>query len=99
MPLELADQIWRDTERDIRVQVLGIIGKDLRDQRVVTFRENDEMQVCRAVWVAMLDTEQVSDGAVRGYRVTGWPQASEVEVAVRIRKKWPLRFISGWPGS
>ena len=73
-------------------------GVDLRDQRLEAFFQDQEVQVCRAVIMAMSDAKQISDRAVDRDRVSRRLYAVESEMAFCIGNL-PRKFISACLGS
>ncbi len=81
---EAADQPPRHAEGRVALQVLVVVGEDLRDQHLVARLAHHEVQVRGPVRDGVVGPQQHAAGAVGRHRVAGRPHAAEVKAALRI---------------
>ena len=80
----IADEGARDAELHVGFEMWIALHIDLRDERLESLLEDQEMQMRRAVVVPALRADEVADGAVDRDRVAGGQDAAERKAAVSL---------------
>ena len=84
---EFADKSTVHTKDNIRSEVLRIVSENLTDERLVTVRDNDEVNMRRTVRMAVLFFEQLSDGPMCWDRIACRSHRTKTEEPVGIGTK------------